>query len=41
MTKNKSIGTVSFFHSRFTSVISIALVLFLVGLILLMGMLGI
>ena len=40
MTKNKSIGTVSFFHSRFTSVISIALVLFLVGLILLMGMLG-
>lgn len=40
MAENKKIRTVSFFHSRLTSVISIALVLFLLGLILLMGMLG-
>ncbi len=40
MTNHKDIHVVSFFHSRFTSVISIALVLFLLGLILLMGMLG-
>lgn len=40
MAENKKVRTVSFFHSRLTSVISIALVLFLLGLILLLGMLG-
>lgn len=40
MTDNKKVSTVSFFHSRFTSIISIALVLFLMGLIILMGLLG-
>jgi cell division transport system permease protein len=40
MAENKKINSVSFFNSRFTSVISIALVLFLLGLIFLMGLLG-
>jgi cell division transport system permease protein len=40
MAKNKRIGIVSFFNSRVTSVISIALVLFLLGLIFLMALLG-
>lgn len=40
MAENKNITSVSFFHSRFTSVISISLVLFLMGLICLMGLLG-
>lgn len=40
MTENKKVNTISFFNSRFTSVISIALVLFLLGLICLLGVLG-
>lgn len=40
MAENKKVGSVSFFNSRLTSVISISLVLFLLGLILLMGLLG-
>ena len=40
MAENKNISSVSFFHSRFTSILSIALVLFLLGLICLMGLLG-
>ncbi len=40
MAENKNISSVSFFHSRLTSVISIALVLFLMGLICLIGLLG-
>ncbi|MCE5225050.1 MAG: permease-like cell division protein FtsX [Porphyromonadaceae bacterium] len=40
MTENKKFTTVSFFNSRLTSVISIALVLFLLGLIFLMGLMG-
>lgn len=40
MAENKNINSVSFFHSRLTSVISIALVLFLMGLICLIGLLG-
>jgi cell division transport system permease protein len=40
MAENKRIGIVSFFNSRVTSVISIALVLFLLGLIFLMALLG-
>ncbi len=40
MAENKNISSVSFFHSRFTSILSIALVLFLMGLICLMGLLG-
>lgn len=40
MAENKRISNVSFFHSRLTSVISISLVLFLLGLIFLMGLLG-
>lgn len=40
MAENQKISSVSFFNSRFTSVISISLVLFLLGLILLIGMLG-
>ncbi|MCD8041856.1 MAG: permease-like cell division protein FtsX [Tannerellaceae bacterium] len=40
MAKKKNIGSVSFFNSRFTSVISIALVLFLLGLILLISLVG-
>ncbi len=40
MAKNKKISTVSFFNSRFTSIISIALVLYLLGLIFLMALLG-
>jgi cell division transport system permease protein len=40
MAESKKILTVSFFNSRATSVISIALVLFLLGLILLMAVLG-
>ena len=37
---NNKVSSVSFFNSRLTSIISIALVLFLLGLILLMGLLG-
>jgi cell division transport system permease protein len=40
MAENKKISMISFFNSRFTSVISIALVLFLLGLIFLMALLG-
>ena len=40
MTENKKFTAVSFFNSRLTSVISIALVLFLLGLIFLMGLMG-
>ncbi len=40
MADNIKVRTVTFFHSRLTSIISISLVLFLLGLILLMGMLG-
>lgn len=40
MADNKKIHTYSFFNSRLTSIISISLVLFLLGMILLMGMLG-
>lgn len=40
MAKSKKISSVSFFNSRFTSVISIALVLFLLGLVFLIGLLG-
>lgn len=40
MAENKKVGSVSFFNSRLTSIISIALVLFLLGLIMLMGLLG-
>lgn len=40
MAENKKISAVSFFNSRLTSIISIALVLFLLGLIFLMGLLG-
>ena len=40
MAENRKVSSVSFFNSRLTSVISIALVLFLLGLILLIGMLG-
>ena len=40
MAEGKKVGSVSFFNSRLTSIISIALVLFLLGLILLMGLLG-
>jgi cell division transport system permease protein len=40
MAENKKISAVSFFNSRLISIISIALVLFLLGLILLMGLLG-
>lgn len=40
MAENKKVSSVSFFHSRLTSVVSISLVLFLLGLILLIGMLG-
>lgn len=40
MAQNKKISAVSFFNSRLTSIISIALVLFLLGLIFLMGLLG-
>ena len=40
MAGNKIVGTVSFFHSRLTSIISISLVLFLLGLIFLIGLLG-
>jgi cell division transport system permease protein len=40
MAKNKKISTASFSYSRFTSIISIALVLFLLGLIFLMAILG-
>lgn len=39
MAGNKKVGTVSFFHSRLTSIISISLVLFLLGLIFLIGLL--
>ena len=35
MAENKKVSSVSFFNSRLTSVISISLVLFLLGLILL------
>lgn len=40
MAENTRVGAVSFFHSRLTSIISIALVLFLLGLIFLFGLLG-
>lgn len=40
MAESKKVGAVSFFNSRLTSIISIALVLFLLGMILLMGLLG-
>ena len=40
MADHKKTGAVSFFNSRLTSIISIALVLFLLGLIFLIGMLG-
>ncbi|MDH6359224.1 permease-like cell division protein FtsX [Parabacteroides sp. PF5-9] len=40
MTKNKKVNNVSFYNSRLTSIISIALVLFLLGMIFLMGLLG-
>ncbi|MDF9829215.1 permease-like cell division protein FtsX [Parabacteroides sp. PF5-6] len=40
MAENRKVSSVSFFNSRLTSIISIALVLFLLGLILLMGLLG-
>lgn len=40
MARTKRMNTVSFFHSRLTAVVSIALVLFLLGLIFLMGLLG-
>ena len=40
MAENKKVSSVSFFNSRLTSVISIALVLFLLGLIFLLGILG-
>jgi cell division transport system permease protein len=40
MAENKKFNSVSFFNSRFTSTISIALVLFLLGLIFLLGLLG-
>lgn len=40
MAENNKVSSVSFFNSRLTSIISIALVLFLLGLILLMGLLG-
>ena len=40
MAENKKVSSVSFFNSRLTSVISISLVLFLLGLILLIGILG-
>lgn len=40
MAENKKVSSVSFFNSRLTSIISIALVLFLLGMICLMGLLG-
>ena len=40
MAEKYKVRSVTFFHSRLTSVISIALVLFLLGLICLMGLLG-
>ncbi|MCC8143390.1 MAG: permease-like cell division protein FtsX [Tannerellaceae bacterium] len=40
MAENKKISSVSFFNSRFTSIVSISLVLFLLGLIFLIGLLG-
>lgn len=40
MAEGKKVSAVSFFNSRLTSIISIALVLFLLGLIFLMGLLG-
>jgi len=40
MAENKKISSVSFSNSRFTSVVSIALVLYLLGLIFLMALLG-
>ncbi len=40
MVENKRVHAIFFFNSRLTSIISISLVLFLLGLILLIGMLG-
>ena len=40
MAKHRKVQAASFFHSRLTSIISITLVLFLMGLIMLMGLLG-
>jgi Cell division protein len=40
MSDNRKVAAISFFNSRLTSVISIALVLFLIGLVFLIGLLG-
>ena len=40
MAENKKVSSVSFFNSRLTSIISISLVLFLLGLVFLIGLLG-
>lgn len=40
MAEKNKVGAISFFNSRLTSIISISLVLFLLGLIFLMGLLG-
>jgi len=40
MTEHKKVNSVSFFNSRLTSIISISLVLFLLGMICLIGLLG-
>ena len=40
MAESKKVSSVSFFNSRLTSIISIALVLFLLGLVFLIGLLG-
>ena len=40
MAENKKVRTTSFFNSRLISIVSIALVLFLLGIIFLMGLLG-
>ncbi len=40
MAEHRKVQTASFLHSRLTSIISITLVLFLMGLIMLMGLLG-
>ena len=40
MTRNKKVTPISFFNSRFISIISIALALYMVGVFLLVGLLG-
>lgn len=40
MAEGKKVSSVSFFNSRLTSIISISLVLFLLGLVFLIGLLG-